>query len=373
MVRVGFLINPVAGLGGRVGLKGTDQVFLEAVRRGAVPVAPAKARELLGLLRAMPQARSIVWLTCSGPMGGESLTEAGFPCEVVQECETPTSADDTKRSCESFLERDVDLIAFVGGDGTARDIASVVGGRVPIVGVPSGVKMHSAVFGLHPASVASIFADYVDGNTATVEAEILDVDEGRYRQGEWAVRVHATVKTIHEPTLIQTGKMMFEPLPDEASRDGIVEHMIEEMEDNPDTLYLLGPGGTVHHLKEKLGLGGAPLGIDAVRGKRLVGADLNEEGILRVMEGHPHTKLVLSPVGAQGFLLGRGNLEITPRILERIGLGNLVVVATPDKLRHTPVLRVDTGDSSLDRQFADKEYLFVVQGYHETKVHPIRA
>jgi predicted polyphosphate/ATP-dependent NAD kinase len=368
---VAFLVNPIAGLGGRVGLKGTDRVVEEALARGASPVAPEKARAMLLALAAMPQAKTIAWLTCSGSMGADLLGDAGFSYEVVHECTPPTSAEDTKRASEKFLERGATLIVFVGGDGTARDIAAVVDGRIPVVGVPSGVKMHSAVFGVHPASVASILADFVDGNTATVEAEVLDLDEDRYRQGEWVVRLYGTAKTLQEPTLIQTGKMMFEELPEDDAREGIAEHLIEEMDESPETLYLLGPGGTLHHFKEKLGVRGTLLGVDAVLGKRLVAVDLDEAGILRLIDAHPAAKLVLSPIGAQGFLLGRGNLEVSPAVVRGIGLGNVIVVATPDKLRHTSVLRVDTGDAELDRAFAEKRYLFVVQGYHETKVQPI--
>ena len=372
MARVGFLVNPIAGLGGRVGLKGTDRVADEAVRRGALPVAPAKAQEMLAALADLPQATSIAWITCSDPMGAQFLEAAGRPHEIAYTCVPPTAAVDTERACRAFLDRNAELIVFVGGDGTARDIASVVNGRVPIVGIPSGVKMHSAVFGLHPASVAAILADFVSGSTATVEAEVLDVDEKEYRRGEWVVRTYATVKTLHEPTLIQTGKMMFEEVPDRDAKDAIAEHLIEEMDANPQTLYLLGPGGTLRHVKEKLGVGGTLLGVDAVCGRKLVAADLDEGGILRALASYPSTHLILSPIGAQGFLLGRGNLELSPQVIGRIGLANIIVIATPDKLRHTPTLRVDTGDPDLDRRFVEKEYLFVVQGYHETKVHPIR-
>ena len=373
MPRVGFLVNPVAGLGGRVGLKGTDGVADEAVRRGASPVAPDKAEEMLRALAAMPQAKPLAFLTASGPMGEDALKAAGLPAEVVSRSGSPTTAKDTEAACREFLARKVDLIVFVGGDGTARDIVGVVGQTVPIVGVPAGVKMHSAVFGLHPASVAAIVADFVDGNTATVDAEVLDLDEEKYRQGEWVVRLYATAKTLHEPTLIQTGKMMFEELPEGDARDAIAEHVIEEIDEHPDTVYLLGPGGTLDHVKRKLGIRGSLLGIDAVKGKQLLAADLDEQGLLRILDEYPAAKLVLSPIGAQGFLIGRGNQEVSPAVVRRLGIANIVVVATPDKLRHTPALCVDTGDPELDREFAAKEYLFVVQGYREMKVHPIRA
>lgn len=372
MVRLAFLVNPIAGLGGRVGLKGTDGVADEAIRRGATPTASAKAEEMLRALAAMPESKVFAWLTCGGPMGEEVLRRAGVAAEVVLPCSPPTTAEDTRKACREFLARKVDLIVFVGGDGTARDIASVVGQSVPIVGVPAGVKMHSAVFGLHPSSVAAILADFVDGTTATVDAEVLDLDEEKYRQGEWVVRLYHTAKTLHQPTLIQTGKMMFEEIPEVDARDGIAEHVIEEIEEAPDVVFLLGPGGTLDHVKRKLGIKGSLLGIDAVKGKRLLAADLDEAGIRRLLDEHSAARLVLSPVGAQGFVLGRGNLEVSPDVLRRIGLGNLIIVATPDKLRHTPALRVDTGDAVLDRAFTEKEYLLVVQGYREMKMHPIR-
>ena len=366
-------MNPIAGLGGRVGLKGTDGVAEEAIRRGATPVAPAKAQETLHALASTPQASKVVWLTCGGPMGEDAMRKADLDANVVYRCTPPTTAADTKRACEEFLRRNVDLIVFVGGDGTARDIAAVVDAKVPIVGVPAGVKMHSAVFGLHSESVAAIIADFVDGDTATVDAEVLDLDEEKYRQGEWVVRLFATAKTLHEPTLIQTGKMMFEEQPEADALDAIAEHVIEEMEEHLDTLFLLGPGGTLDHVKRKLGVRGALLGVDAVKGKQLLATDLDEKGLLQILGAHPTAKLVLSPIGAQGFLIGRGNQEVSPTVVRRIGIGNIVVVATPDKLRHTPTLCVDTGDPELDREFAAKEYLFVVQGYREMKVHPIRA
>ena len=324
-------------------------------------------------LAARAQAKAIAWTTASGPMGEDALAAAGLAGEVVYACGSPTTAKDTASACAEFLARKIDLIVFVGGDGTARDIASVVGTAIPIVGVPAGVKMHSAVFGLHPASVAAIVADFVDGDTATVDAEILDLDEEKYRQGEWVVRLFATAKTLHEPTLIQTGKMMFEEQPEADALDAIAEHVIEEMEEHLDTLFLLGPGGTLDHVKRKLGVRGALLGVDAVKGKQLLATDLDEKGLLQILGAHPTAKLVLSPIGAQGFLIGRGNQEVSPTVVRRIGIGNIVVVATPDKLRHTPTLCVDTGDPELDREFAAKEYLFVVQGYREMKVHPIRA
>ncbi len=222
MKRVGFLVNPIAGMGGRVGLKGTDGRAEEAAARGAEPVSPRRAREMLDALRPLKAASEIRWVTCRGPMGSDPLAAAGFPpasMEVLTEPPPRTSAEDTKAACRAFEKGKVDLIVFCGGDGTCRDVLEAVGQRLPILGVPAGVKMHSGVFGIHPATVASILDAWVQGYLRVGDADVLDVDEEAYRRGEWSVRMFGTARTLVEPTLVQTGKMMFAELSDDAMKD----------------------------------------------------------------------------------------------------------------------------------------------------------
>ena len=185
--------------------------------------------------------------------------------------------------------------------------------------------------------------------------------------------MYGTAKTLVEPALVQTGKMLFAELSDEAMKDEIAEHVKETAEKEPDSLLFLGPGSTVEHIATRLGVGKTLLGVDAYRGGKIVGTDLDEVGILKLLEEQKNSKLIVSPIGAQGFILGRGNLQVSPSVIRRIGVSNVIVVATPSKLNATPVLRVDTGDADLDREFAKKEYLFVVIGYRTSKLHPIRS
>ncbi len=366
-------------MGGRLGLKGTDGLAEQAQAAGAEPVAPRRADRFLEHfrdLRRLEAALDVQWLTCSGPMGGEALRRAQEPAnriEVLYEDRPPTRASDTRAAVEAFTKAHADLVVFCGGDGTARDVADAAGDAVPILGIPSGVKMHSAVFAVDPAAASEILAAFLRGQLRVGEAEILDLDEEAYRRGEWKVRLYLTAKTLVEPHLVQAGKMMFAEVSEAAVRGELVEHFRELFEEEPDTLFLLGPGSTLESIAHGLSLEKTLLGIDAILGGKTIAKDLTEKGLLALLDRHPRATLVVSPIGAQGFILGRGNLQISPAVLRRIGTRNLTVVATPAKLAATPVLRVDSGDESLDAEIRRKEYLFVLIGYRTTKLHPIQS
>lgn len=365
---IGFLINPIAGMGGRVGLKGTDGVVDKAVELGAQPMAHLKAgetlRELHRLLENSSVSHSIQWVTCSGRMGADALTQAGFTgVETAHEAGEPPTADDTKAAARRFLDRGVDLILFCGGDGTARDICSVTARDTPVLGIPAGVKMYSGVFGVSTTRTAEILIGFLDGHLGASEADVLDLDEDRYREGEWCVRLYYGALTPYEPTYTQSQKMLIEESTDAEVKQEIAKHLLEEIEAGPDVLFLLGPGSTVRSIGEMLEIDKTLLGIDAVLDARIVGKDLNERQILELLDRHPHCKLVLSPIGAQGFILGRGNLPLTPEIVRAIGGENLIIVATPAKLARTPLLRFDTGDVALDAELGATGYFPVVIGY----------
>ena len=375
MKRVGFVVNPIAGMGGRVGLKGTDDRADEALKRGAEPVSPGRALEALKALRPLKAASEIRWVTCRGPMGSDPLDAAGFPpssYEIASEPRDRTTAEDTKAACMAFEKRGAELVVFCGGDGTCRDVVGTLDRRVPILGIPAGVKMHSGVFGIHPSTVATILEAWLRGYLRVGDAEVLDLDEEAYRRGEWSVRMYGNARTLVEPALVQTGKMLFAELSDDAMKDEIADHVKELVEKEPDALFLLGPGSTVEHIAKGLGVEKSVLGIDAILDGKLVAKDLDEKRILQLLDRSPNVKLIVSPIGAQGFVLGRGNLQLSPAVIRRIGVADTIVVSTPAKLNATPVLRVDTGDPELDREFAKKEYLFVVIGYRTSKLHPIQ-
>jgi len=370
-MKVGFIVNPIAGMGGRVGLKGTDGVVDEAIKRGAKPVSPERAKEMLRHFREICD-KKVKWITCSGDMGESELREAGFDdIEVIYSPRYPTTADDTRKACELMMER-VDIIVFCGGDGTARDIAKIVDKKIPVLGIPSGVKMHSGVFGINPEATAKTLCEFLEGNLDVGEVEILDLDEELYRKGEWKIRLFDTVLGLIEPTYIQSGKATFESVSDEEMKEQIAEHIAELMKED-DSLFILGSGSTLYKIGEKLGIEKTLLGIDAVYKMKLVGKDLNEKDILDLLDNYPKAKIILSPIGAQGFILGRGNLQISPEVVRRVGIENIIVVATPSKLSATPVLRVDTGDKDLDREFAEKGYMIVITGYRVMKAVKIQT
>lgn len=377
--RIGFLVNPIAGMGGRVGLKGTDGVAEQAAAAGATPTAPERARafaEAVVKLTADDPALVFQWVTAGGEMGAGPLRNAGFPAariEVVEVPEPPTTAEDTKRTAVECIKAGAELIFFCGGDGTARDVAEAAAGRVPILGIPAGVKMYSGLFAVSPSAAANLLVAYLRGEVRIGTAEILDLDEEAYRKGEWRIRLFATAKTLVEPQLVSAGKMMVEEVTDEAVRAELATHFSELFESNPNTLFLLGPGTTIHGIASALRLEKTLLGIDAVVGGKTIAKDVNEADILRLLDQYRTAKLIVSPIGAQGFILGRGNLQISPEVLRGIGPQNVVVVATPSKLAATPVLRVDTGAPNLDEEFRRREYLFVVIGYRTSKLHPIQG
>jgi predicted polyphosphate/ATP-dependent NAD kinase len=373
---IGFLLNPISGLGGRVGLKGTDGVVQEALRRGARPVAPARAAEMLRALRtsldATPRAPAIHWLTCAGAMGADALEAAGFEVgEICHRPGEPTSSADTRTAAARFLAAGAELVVFCGGDGTARDVHDATARGAPILGVPAGVKMYSGVFGVTPARTARILLGFLLGELAPAEVDVLDTDEEGYRRGEWSMRLHGVALTPYEPSLVQGAKALLTTRSDREAKAAIADDLCEQIEAEPDTLVLLGPGSTVAAIARGLGVEKTLLGIDAVRGGRRVAEDLDEARSLALLRHHPRCRLVLSPIGAQGFVLGRGNQPLSPEVVRRIGRENVVVVATPAKLARTPLLRLDTGDPELDAELAESGYLEVVTGYHLRRLVPV--
>lgn len=368
--KIGFIVNPIAGMGGKVGLKGTDGVFRQAMKLGAKPIAHIKAEETIKEFISNFSNNNIHWYTCSGLMGAEELKNAGIKkIEIVYTAPNKiTTSSDTKNACKELLKKPIDLILFCGGDGTARDIFEIVETKLPILGIPSGVKMHSGVFGINTSASAKMLHEFVNNRLTIGDAEIMDLDEERYRKGEWNIKLFGIAKGIIEPTYVQVGKTTFESVSDDVIKDELAEHILDEIEQNSDFLFLFGPGGTIDYITKKLEIKNTLLGIDAVYKKKVAGSDLSEEGILKLLKIYPKAKIILSPIGSQGFILGRGNLQLSPRVIKKIGLDNIIVISTPSKLLSTPVIRVDTGDKELDSLFAKKEFMMVIIGYRLSRV-----
>ncbi|MEM4752112.1 MAG: ATP-NAD kinase family protein [Sulfolobales archaeon] len=362
-VVIGFLVNPVAGMGGSVGLKGTDgDLYMEAVRRGGKPVAPHRALRFLKKLKERLNELKLVVPPKS--MGWEYVKEFFKSAKVLDvDIGERTSRLDTLRSCELMIKEGVDLVVFVGGDGTARDVFDVVGTSTPMLGVPSGVKMYSGVFALNPEAAAEITASYV-GGTARIElGEIADVDEGSLKDDVIKVRVYGIAKVPQCGELLVPSKDFTSS--SDVDKEEIAEYVVETLI-KPDTLYLLGPGSTIKAVADRLGINKTLLGVDAVYNGKLVGKDLTEEGILKLLKVYRNAKVLLTPIGRQGFILGRGNQQISPTVLRILGKSNIIVVATRSKVLDLKYLRVDTGDPVLDKEF--EGYIRVIVGYNEEVV-----
>ncbi len=352
--RIGFLVNPIAGMGGRVGLKGTDGLVERARSLGAEPSARGRALEALRPLAG----RDLRFLTAAGEMGETVLRDAAITgSSVVYHPSDPSTARDTREACRAFLDRGIDLLLFCGGDGTARDVADAVGGAVPVLGIPAGVKMFSSVFAVDPTAVGAVIP--VSGPLRCIDGEVVDVDEEAYRSNEFRTVLHAVVRTPAAPGLVQASKQVFEEVEEERARTAIGAFIADAM--RPGLLYILGPGTTTAAVAGHLGLEGTLLGFDAVQDGRLVGADLDERGILDLLGSAGEARLVLSVIGAQGFVLGRGTQVCSPAVLRRVGPEHVILLGTPGKLARTPELHIDTGDPDLDAAFGT--HLQVITGY----------
>ncbi len=362
-MKLGFLVNPIAGMGGSVALKGTDGLVEEALKRGASPVACNRARQCMQEL-SVDSATEI--FTCGGDMGEEALVRQRY--EVVYSHEGMSTCEDTKRACEIFLREGIDLLLFCGGDGTARDIFSVTGREVPILGIPAGVKMHSAVFAITPRSAARIVERFCRGETELRDAEIMDTDEAAYRRNELRMRVFGYARTPYVPALVQPGKSIIQSVDEERAKEDIARFACEFM--TKDELYIMGAGTTIYKIAEMMHLDKTLLGVDAVKNGKLVGKDLTERELLRIIENESRVKIMVSPIGAQGFIFGRGNQQISAEVIERVGIDNIIVLATPQKLYETPFLMVDTGKEELDKKLCG--YISVVCGYRMAQRKEVR-
>lgn len=361
-MKIGIFLNPIAGMGGSVGLKGTDgeAILKEALRRGAVPTAGSRLEEALASMDL-----DGVEVLCAGDgMGAAILDRLGIKHTVVCRAEAPTNSANSKAACRAFLGAKVDLIAFGGGDGTARDVMDVVDEAVPVIGIPAGVKMHSAVFTTTPMTAASLISHFIRGDVPTKRAEVMDIDEESYRKGRLSSRLYGYLRIPYEPSLVQPIKGDYEGTSVEQEKEDIVEYVAEEM--RPDTLYLLGPGTTLQSLANRLGLTKTLLGVDAVKGGRLILSDAGEKELLELVNGSPTSEIVVTPIGAQGFIFGRGNQQISSLVIRKVGLKHIRVLATPTKLADTRVLRVDTGDADLDLLL--RGYIKVVVGNRRERV-----
>ena len=378
MVRLGLLVNPDAGLGGRLGLKGSDGQAEYARSQGAEDRAGPRVSDSLAYFsRLHRDCSNIEWVTSQGRMGTDWISDDIGTVETIHESIGNTSAADSSGLIANLLDSEIDLLFYGGGDGTTRDIVAALESRdrsdLPIIGVPCGVKMHSGCFASSPKAAAEVLSAWLNGDLLIASTEVLDLDEELYREGRWVVRLYAEAMTPASPRWMQGTKQRIEASGEEEIVEGLADH-IKELLMTDNRLIIWGSGGTLRTIGEIVGLKPNLLGIDASVGEKQVGVDLNEKQLLELLDAHdgPIT-LLLSPMGGQGFLIGRGNLQLSPAVLRQVGVNDVLGICTPAKLLTVRRLRIETGDTTLDAEFAEKRYLKVLQGYRTTRVLPIEV
>ena len=308
-MRIGFLVNPYAGMGGKIGLKGTDNIS-EALKNGGEPIAPQKAIDFCYNISA-----DIV--TCSANMGANYCDG-----KIVYEAKKKSSYIDTQRACNIFMKKRVDIIIFVGGDGTARDIFRIVGTSLPILGIPAGVKMYSGVFALYPKAGRKIIKAFMDEKAEIVDREIMDVDETSYQKNKFKIRLYGSAYCPTLKNYLQASKQLFGGEND--AKNDIAEFMSLICKNG---VFVLGPGGTTRKIGDMLGIEKTLLGVDVIENGKLMAKDANEKEILAAIK-NKKARIVVSPLGGQGFIFGRGNQQISDKVIKQIGTENIIIVST---------------------------------------------
>lgn len=372
-MKLGFIVNPIAGMGGRVGLKGTDgpEILEKARSLGAVPESPIKSRKALEIL--LPLKDKLVIYTYPGAMGEEEAIEVGFEPIVLEKDKESFGPENTEEAARKMAEEGVDLILFAGGDGTARNIYSAIGTKIPVVGVPAGVKIHSGVYANHPKAAGEIaFKYFQDEHIETIEAEVMDIDEDAFREGVVTARLYGYMRIPLEPQLIQTTKSGGGMASEEEALNGIADRIIEEMEDEPETFFIIGSGTSTRPIMENLDLPNTLLGIDIVKNKELIASDVNERQILDII-GDNKAIIVVTVIGGQGYIFGRGNQQISAEVIKKVGKENIRIVAPKSKvlaLEGRPLL-VDTGNEEVNSMF--NGYMKILNTYYSESIERVEG
>ncbi|HIH83570.1 MAG TPA: ATP-NAD kinase family protein [Candidatus Thalassarchaeaceae archaeon] len=371
MTLVGLLVNPDAGLGGKLGFKGSDGKAEQARSAGAEDRSGPRMHQTLQRLIELG-TENVQFLTCGGRMGSSWIPKGVSEISKIDGAE-PSSAQDTINAVRKMVEEGIDLLLYSGGDGTTRDIISTLQDidreDLPLIGVPSGVKMHSGCFAATPRAAAEVLHAWLRGDLLIANTEVMDLDEEAYLRGEWKVRLYAEAMTPSSPRWMQGAKQRIETSDESEIIEGMAEHIGEMMEENSDLLIIWGSGGTLRRMAKHLGFEKTVLGIDVVQDGIIIAGDVNEFDLLKLLSAHNGKSLILlSPMGGQGFLIGRGNLQISPAVIRQVGIDGVLGIATPAKLLTLTTLRIDSGERTLDDEFRTKKYLKVLQGYRTTRL-----
>lgn len=368
-MKLGLVINPIAGMGGRVGLKGTDgaEVLKKARDMGAKQESPIKAKKALEELN---KVKGIEILTFPGDMGENELKEFDMKYTVLDSTSEDTTPEDTERAARMMVEQGVDLILFAGGDGTARNVFNAVGDKVPVIGIPAGVKIHSGVFANHPRNAGIIAANYLkDMELGTKDAEVMDIDEEAFRDGVVTAKLYGYMFIPKMPDLTQSQKSSGYAS-EEGALLGMGERVVEEMEE--DVYYIIGSGTTIRPIMDEMELPNTLLGIDIVKNEELIASDVNETQILEIIGDAP-AKIIVTVIGGQGYLFGRGNQQISGEVIKKVGKKNIIIVCPIEKLmalEDRPLL-ADTGDDEVNEMLTG--YMPVIVDYATDRIMKVKG
>ena len=369
--KLGIIVNPIAGLGGRTGLKGTDgsEIINQARRLGASPESPQRTIETLNVVRRIRDEIEI--FTYPQEMGETEAKQASFSPTIIGSIKSgETTSEDTQRAAKEMKNREVDLLLFAGGDGTARDVYNAVGREVTVLGIPAGVKIHSGVYAVTPRQAGEAAVMYLTTTTPeTTDAEVMDIDEASYREGKLAAKLYGYLRIPEERQFIQnvkSGGIQTE----KQILQGIATDLIQSME--KDCLYIFGPGTTTRDILSFHGLTKTLLGVDVVLNNQLIAKDVNETQLSKLIVGKK-ARIVVTVIGGQGYIFGRGNQQISPEILMKIGKENIIIVATKEKLAslHGRPLLVDTGNEIVDKMLSG--YIRVSTGLNNYAVYKVTS
>ncbi len=371
MIKIGLIINPYAGIGGAVALKGSDgaAVVQEALARGAQRKAQERARQCLELLVAVKD--SLHFFSVAGEMGGDVLAQLGFehallPLDIPL---TQTSAAHTRALAQALLDENLSLILFAGGDGTARDICKIIGEKIPVLGIPAGVKIHSAVYGITPKASAEVVLALVRGTLVDIsEAEVRDLDEDAFRLNQVRAKHYGEMRVPrlgHFVQAVKQGGVESQELVLADIAAWVGQHLAE------DELYFIGSGKTTAAIMQELNLPNTLLGVDAIYNGKIVAQDLTSAQILALLNHYEKAQAIVSVMGGQGHIFGRGNQQFSAEVLRKLGKERIQVVSAKSKiteLNGRPLI-MDSGDSALDAQWAGT--IEIITGYNDRIVYPL--
>ena len=387
MFKLGLIINPVAGIGGSVALKGSDGMVKEALELGAELKANSRTQTALNVL--LPYQDEVVVYTVNNQMGESAAKDLGFNVELVYQTQTEsTQPEDTEKAVLALIAKQVDIILFAGGDGTARNIAKVVSlnaeqnklPQVPVLGVPAGCKIHSGVYAITPTAAGKVVELMITKQLVTLtEGDVMDIDESLFRQGVVKAKRFGEMQIPSELRYVQSVKSGGKES-DELVLHDISEDVISYMTDHDENLFIIGSGSTTDFLMGEIGLDNTLLGVDLVKDETLIASDVTEsilwQQLMLAKQEQENVNLVITLIGGQGHIFGRGNQQLSPRVIRYIigqkgGKENIIIIATKTKLTalNNQPLICDTGDHELDKLLSG--FMAVTTGYKDQVLYPV--